>query len=130
MNNAAEPVTQTVEVAPLNQGTAEAVSHAVSKEGAREDHRLAILERGSLAVGQTWAMNVVGAFNAEQRAPTGGWPATLSEARGQVEFGLTTWLRRHGYSPLKPAEASQAIRWVYAAARREWLARRMPEPRT
>lgn len=86
-----------------------------------------LIAEGAHHVGRAWAVARVNALREERRATSGAWPATLTEARGQVDVTLRNWLVERGQSPISPHEREAAVRMVYATAKREWLTYREPE---
>jgi hypothetical protein len=79
------------------------------------------LERAVDAAGQAWALDWSNALSGEGRPVSGGWPGTLSEARGRVAACVA---RRVGPARrLGPEELESLARRAYAAARKTWLAR-------
>ncbi|HEU4405819.1 MAG TPA: hypothetical protein VFS43_11185 [Polyangiaceae bacterium] len=84
--------------------------------------RRAALERDALTCGDRWVERTRERLTLEGRAVEGGWPGTLSEARGLVA----------GFSAaFKPAlsfeESDWVARTIYTHAKRLWQARREPE---
>lgn len=67
--------------------------------------------------GRAWAAAVRAELVGEGRRAAGGWPGTLSEARGRLEAVL-----RGGGTP--PAERERLARLLYHTARDTWLASR------
>lgn len=79
------------------------------------------LERAVDAAGQAWALDWSNALSGEGRPVSGGWPGTLSEARGRVAACVA---RRVGPARrVSPEELELLARRAYAAARKTWLAR-------
>ena len=79
------------------------------------------LERAVDAAGQAWALDWSTTLSGEGRAVSGGWPGTLSEARGRVAACVA---RRVGPAKRVSAEELESLaRRAYAAARKTWLAR-------
>lgn len=79
------------------------------------------LERAVDAAGQAWALDWSTALSGEGRPVSGGWPGTLSEARGRVAVCVA---RRVGPARRVSAEELESLaRRAYAAARKTWLAR-------
>ena len=79
------------------------------------------LERAVDAAGETWAVDWANTLHGEGRPVSGGWPGTLSEARGRVAACIAKRVgpaRRIG-----PEELELLARRAYAAARKAWLAR-------
>ena len=79
------------------------------------------LERAVDAAGQAWALDWSNVLSGEGRAVSGGWPGTLSEARGRVAACVA---KRVGPVRRVSAEELESLaRRAYAAARKAWLAR-------
>ena len=80
--------------------------------------RRATLEVAATTAAKQWADRCMIALRAEGRALTGGWPGTLSEARGWARVELDV----HGMQP-----THEELEWLahttYARARDAWLAR-------
>ena len=79
------------------------------------------LERAVDAAGEAWAVDWANTLHGEGRPVSGGWPGTLSEARGRVAACIAKRVgpaRRIG-----PEELELLARRAYAAARKAWLAR-------
>jgi hypothetical protein len=84
--------------------------------------RRAALERDAVSCGGRWVERTLEQLSLEGRPVEGGWPGTLSEARGLVA-GVS--------SAFKPAlsfeESDWLARTIYTHAKRLWQARREPE---
>jgi hypothetical protein len=79
------------------------------------------LERAVDAAGEAWAVAWANTLHGEGRPVSGGWPGTLSEARGRVAACIS---KRVGAARrIGPEELEQLARRAYAAARKAWLAR-------
>jgi hypothetical protein len=79
------------------------------------------LERVVDAAGEAWALDWSSALHGEGRSVSGGWPGTLSEARGRVAACLA---RRPNVTRRVSAEELESLaRRAYAAAKKAWLAR-------
>jgi hypothetical protein len=79
------------------------------------------LERAVDAAGEAWAIDWANRLHGEGRPVSGGWPGTLSEARGRVAACIS---RRVGAARrIGPEELEQLARRAYASARKAWLAR-------
>jgi hypothetical protein len=79
------------------------------------------LERAVDAAGEAWAVDWSNSLHGEGRSVSGGWPGTLSEARGRVAACVA---RRTGVARrVSPEELELLARRAYAAARKAWLAR-------
>ncbi len=76
-----------------------------------------MLERAALDGAAAWAGQQIEAVRAEGRAVAGGWPGTMSEARGCARAQLALKGARHTHDELE---------WLahatYARARDAWLA--------
>jgi hypothetical protein len=82
--------------------------------------RLALLRETAIAAGASWAKRLRDALLHEGRLATGGWPGTMSEARGFAASFLTT--ERRSIPPLTREELTWLARATYAQARQDWLA--------
>ena len=80
------------------------------------------LVAGSLAVGDAWVARVRRDLRKDNRAPTGGWPGTMREARAATyaHFADADAVRRYG-APTA-SELELAARTAYDHARKQWLA--------
>lgn len=96
-----------------------------SSAAAGLDHdQRARAERAGLKWAECWFERV----GREQRAVSGGWPGTMSEARAQVVQLLLPWLRRQGKWPVHDVTDFEAMaRLVYSTARAAWRERAVPE---
>jgi hypothetical protein len=82
--------------------------------------RLTLLRETAVAAGASWAKHRRDALVREGRRAVGGWPGTLSEARGFAASFFSTTL---GSAPgLTRDELAWFARATYAHARRDWLA--------
>lgn len=84
--------------------------------------RRGALERGALRAGDAWAERVRERLASEGRAAQGGWPGTLSEARGLAATFSATLDR-----PLTFEEGAWVARAIYARSKQAWLARSDPD---
>src|SRR5437870_4320310 len=82
--------------------------------------RLALLREAATAAGARWAKDRRDALIHEGRLAVGGWPGTLSEARGFAASFLST--HRRSLQTLTREELAWVARATYAHARRDWLA--------
>lgn len=84
--------------------------------------RRAALEHDAMACGDRWVERTREQLALEGRPIEGGWPGTMSEARGLVA-SLS--------AAIKPAltfeESDWVARTIYTHAKRFWQARREPE---
>ncbi len=84
--------------------------------------RRAALERDALRSSDRWVERTRERLALEGRTAEGGWPGTMSEARGMVAGVSATF---------KPAltfeESAWVARTIYTHAKRLWQARREPE---
>ena len=78
-------------------------------------------------VGSHWAAEVRAHTIVDRGRACGGWPGTLSEARGRVAMALTPWLATQGQRLLTFEQSERAARLVYASAREVWMAERQSE---
>ncbi len=80
------------------------------------------LRPAAVELGRRWARTLVAALRADGRRAAGGWPGTLSEARSRADalLGSARFAARN--------DACEAVaRFLYAAARSDWLAHRDAE---
>jgi hypothetical protein len=87
--------------------------------------RRALLERAAADAGERWARARIADLRAERRAPAGGWPGTLSEARA-----LSRAIRpfaEGSHESLTAEELELVARKAYACARSAWQAHAEPE---
>ena len=82
--------------------------------------RLALLQDAAVAAGASWAKIRRDALVSEGRLASGGWPGTMSEARGFAASFVST--QRRVSPALTRDELSWLARATYAHARRDWLA--------
>lgn len=87
-----------------------------------------LVERIVTAAASAWASSCFDALAREQRTVSGGWPGTLSEARGRALAGLVRALQAQSMPALTHEELADAARLTNALARRAWLANRRPDP--
>jgi len=88
---------------------------------AAEERRALVLEV-ALEVGQRWAESCRDELRREGRCVEGGWPGTMSEARGKVDEQVHRALGARRWPVLTNDELTQATRTAYERARRVWLA--------
>jgi hypothetical protein len=82
--------------------------------------RQVLLRETAVAAGASWAKNRREALVREGRRAVGGWPGTLSEARGfAASFFSSTLVSAPS---LTRDELAWFARATYAHARRDWLA--------
>lgn len=79
------------------------------------------LQAGSLAVGDAWVARVRRDLRKDNRAPAGGWPGTMREARAVTYAHFTADDTRQRYGTLSAAEFESVARAAYDHARKEWL---------
>lgn len=72
-----------------------------------------LAERAS-QIGEEWVHEYVRDLHAQERAPVGAWPGTMSEARRRIVTGLALLL--------EPKRLDELARVANLAARRGWRA--------
>ena len=92
----------------------------VEAEPTASPARLAVLKDAAVAAGASWAKHRRDALIHEGRLAVGGWPGTMSEARGYAASYLSA--QRRAIPGLTREELSWLARATYAHARRDWLA--------
>lgn len=88
------------------------------------------LEQATSEAGRLWAQQYRAVLMQERRAPSGGWPGTLTEARSVASACLAGVVVSRA-PRFTPKELDLAARLVNASARRDWLiaaTRETPEP--
>jgi hypothetical protein len=93
----------------------------------RVERRRKLYQQRATVEGEVWAEQTRARLTGEQRAAAGGWPGTLSEARGRVASVLVPWSSGRGLGPLSSDEREEAARTLYARARSVWLERCEPD---
>jgi hypothetical protein len=81
------------------------------------DRRSEILTEAAGAAGTSWAGLRREALKRDGRQAVGGWPGTISEARGYA----ASFVERRISSVLSRDELAWVARATYESARREWL---------
>jgi hypothetical protein len=79
--------------------------------------RRLLLEQAAVAAAEAWAGLCMHTLRAEGRAVAGGWPGTMSEARGWARAKLAV----KGMTPTHD-ELEWLVRTTYALARDTWRA--------
>ena len=74
----------------------------------------------AIAVGETWASELMRSLRLENRGIVGGWPGTLREARMRIRLAVRT--------KLDIETLEELARIAYLAARRGWSAVSEPDP--
>jgi hypothetical protein len=87
----------------------------------KSQHRLEILEAGSLAVGDAWVEHVRQDLRVDSRRVVGGWPGTLREARARTYAHFSSASAARCYGVLTTNELELAARAAYGRARHQWL---------
>lgn len=78
-------------------------------------------------VGRSWADEVRAYTIRDRGRACGGWPGTLSEARGHVATTIVPWLLTQGQRLVTFEQSERAARLLYASARETWMAQRQSE---
>jgi hypothetical protein len=84
------------------------------------------LESAAIAAGLAWAASCTEQLRREGRRVAGGWPGTLSEARGRLTAHLVAQLGR-GFV-LANDEIESLAKATYNAARTDWLSKAGRDP--
>ncbi|MDP9036256.1 MAG: hypothetical protein M3O50_15755, partial [Myxococcota bacterium] len=87
------------------------------------DPRSALLERGAIAMGESWAEGWREDLRQQGRRIAGGWPGTIAEARARTQGYFTRELRSRSMDALTTEELDRLARAAYARARTDWLSR-------
>jgi hypothetical protein len=111
----AQPLVDAVDPGPVKKRRAR-----VEAEPTASPARLAVLKEAAVAAGASWAKHRRDALIHEGRLAVGGWPGTMSEARGFAASYLSA--QRRAIPGLTREELSWLARATYAHARRDWLA--------
>lgn len=74
----------------------------------------------AMQIGAAWAREYVRTLRAQERAPVGAWPGTMSEARRQIVIKLAV--------ALEPGRLNELARLTNVAARRGWQELCEPDP--
>jgi hypothetical protein len=104
----------------VEQGAPKKRRARVEAEPSAPPARLALLRETAVAAGASWAKHRRDALLHEGRLAVGGWPGTMSEARGFAASFLSA--QRRSIPGLTREELSWLARATYAHARRDWLA--------
>lgn len=81
-----------------------------------------LLREASEAIGARWVLDYSAIVQGSGRRIEGGWPGTLSEARGRVVATLPQELHERGAAPLSSKEIAAASAMASAEAKRRWRA--------
>ena len=92
-----------------------AVAAAVVAEGSSDF----LADRAS-QIGEAWLQEYLHVLRAQAREPVGGWPGTMSEARGRVVAHLAV--------VLAPERLEELARLTNLAAKRGWQKVSEPDP--
>lgn len=90
----------------------------------RSSSHQASLKAGVQVVARAWVDQTLTKLRADQRAATGAWPGTLSEARHRVVVMLLPWLREQGLGTEVVLDNTEAARLINSEARNAWLSQR------
>ena len=83
--------------------------------------RQALLDDAPLAVGTRWTDACLEEMRREHRVVTGGWPGTVSEARGHTQLYLQRELAERRMAALTHDELTRVASATYQMARGLWL---------
>lgn len=86
-----------------------------------EETREALLADAPTAVGTRWSDARLDELRREHREVTGGWPGTVSEARGRTQMYLDRELAARRLPALTHDELVRVASATYQTARRLWL---------
>ena len=87
--------------------------------------RRTLLADASRSVGKTWAKGWFDELHREGRPVTGGWPGTMSEARGRARAHVEALFNRRSLPPVTHNELAEAARITYDHAKALWLVGRI-----
>jgi hypothetical protein len=99
--------------------------------GGEGDRRTTQMEQVARRVGRKWATEYRESLVQDHRAPTGGWPGTLTEARAVAHRSACADGARNCLSGLTAIEKELFARLINTFARSVWLnsaTRDAPEP--
>jgi len=85
------------------------------------EERRSLLVDGSREAGRAWALGWFEALQAEGRSVCGGWPGTMSEARGRARVHLDALLTQRAMPRITHAELTEAARVTYDSAKALWV---------
>jgi len=87
--------------------------------------RRLLLADAAKSLGKLWAEGWFEELRSQGRPITGGWPGTMSEARGRVRAHAGALLTKRSMSPLTDAELADAARMTYDSATAKWFGSRV-----
>jgi len=87
--------------------------------------RRVLLTQASPRLGQSWAEGWFEELRRQERPVTGGWPGTMSEARGRTRAHVDALLTQRNMPPLTDVELAEAARVAYDSARAVWFGSRV-----
>lgn len=87
--------------------------------------RSVLLTDACLQLGTRWAKDFMVELANDGRSVVGGWPGTMSEARGRVRLSIDALLTRQRMAPLTHDELQAAARKTYDSAKAIWLENRV-----
>jgi len=85
------------------------------------------LDARACRTGRDWATRVREVYVAERRAPSGGWPGTMTEARARVGLALDRDSASRGWDGLTVSQRETVARLIYSSARSTWMGLREPD---
>jgi hypothetical protein len=91
----------------------------------KPNSRRILLADTSRDVGRTWAMGMFDDLQRDGRAVSGGWPGTMSEARGRARVFADAALSRQSLPPITHVELAEAARVTYDSAKALWFGSRV-----
>ena len=80
-----------------------------------------MLADASRDVGKAWARTWFDDLRRDGRLVSGGWPGTISEARGRARIQVDAALTRHAMAPITRGELAEAARVTYDSAKALWF---------
>ncbi|MEM9692337.1 MAG: hypothetical protein AAGA56_07320 [Myxococcota bacterium] len=89
--------------------------------------RRRVIQEASQRAGAAWAQGWFDLLQREGRLVTGGWPGTMSEAKGRARAQVDSSLTRLALPPVTHEELNDAARVAYDNAKSLWLGRRVRE---
>jgi hypothetical protein len=87
--------------------------------------RRTLLAHASDEAGRAWAQIWFDDLRGQGRAVTGGWPGTMSEARGRARVHIDGRLSRQALAPITHIELGEAARATYDIAKSLWYGSRV-----
>ncbi len=87
----------------------------------KPNSRSTLLADASRNVGRMWAEGWFAELRRQGRPVTGGWPGTMSEARGRIRVHVDSLLTQRAWPSITYDELADATRVTYDSAKALWL---------